>query len=259
MAVPPNPLHLNRHLQPNRSVDNAGESEKKRVAIVQSNYIPWRGYFDLINSVDEFVLLDTVQFTRRDWRNRNQIKTPQGLRWLSIPVRNKGKYRQTILDTEIDGSDWASRHWRMIEANYRSAPYFTETAEWLAPLYLDNRETMLSSVNRIFLESISNYLGITTTLSSSSDYCLDEGKTMRLVSICQQAGATEYVSGPAARQYLQESDFDSVGITVTWFDYAGYSEYSQLWGGFEPSVTILDILLNLGPHSLSALRKNSSV
>ena len=99
-------------------------SPSKRVAIVQSNYIPWKGYFDLINSVDEFVLFDDMQYTRRDWRNRNKIKTPQGLKWLSIPVKVKGKYYQKINETKIEKRDWANKHWKTISMNYRDSPHF---------------------------------------------------------------------------------------------------------------------------------------
>lgn len=108
----------------------------KKVAILQSNYIPWKGYFDLIGAVDEFILYDDMQYTRRDWRNRNQIKTPQGVQWLTVPVRVKGKYEQKIRDTEIDGSDWAVAHWKALVQNYARAPHFAEIAAWLEPLYL---------------------------------------------------------------------------------------------------------------------------
>src|ERR1700754_2429408 len=100
----------------------------KRVAIVQSNYIPWKGYFDLIAAVDEFILYDDMQYTRRDWRNRNQIKTPLGVQWMTVPVQVKGKYYQKIKDTEIDGIDWAEAHWRLLAQNYRRAAHFNEIA-----------------------------------------------------------------------------------------------------------------------------------
>lgn len=108
----------------------------KRIAILQSNYIPWKGYFDMIAAVDEFILYDDMQYTRRDWRNRNQIKTPQGVQWLTVPVRVKGKYDQTIRETEIDGIDWAGTHWKIIAQNYRRAPRFEEVAAVFEPLYL---------------------------------------------------------------------------------------------------------------------------
>lgn len=221
----------------------------KKVAIVQSNYIPWKGYFDMIAAVDEFILYDDMQYTRRDWRNRNQIKTPQGVQWLTVPVLVKGKYHQPICETEINGSDWAAKHWAAISSNYRRAAHFTEIAAWLEPLYLGESYSHLSQLNRRFLEAICGYLGIGTRLSSSSDYSLVEGKTERLADLCSQAKATEYVSGPAARDYIDKTVFDAKGIALSWFDYSEYPEYTQLWGDFTHGVTILDLLFNCGKRA----------
>lgn len=218
----------------------------KKVAILQSNYIPWKGYFDLIAAVDEFIVFDDVQYTRHDWRNRNKIKTPQGLQWLTIPVVTKGRLHQRIRDTKIDGQQWAETHWRTLSQNYRRADHFDEVAEWLEPLYLGAQPALLSELNRRFLEAICGRLGITTTLSNSWDYELADGKSERLASLCAQAGGDEYVSGPAARAYIEPQVFEDAGITLSWFDYDGYPEYRQQWGGFEHGVTVLDLLFNCG-------------
>lgn len=218
----------------------------KTVAIVQSNYIPWKGYFDLIAAVDEFILYDDMQYTRRDWRNRNMIKTPQGIQWLTVPVKVKGKYDQTIRETEIAGSGWRESHWKTLCLNYRRAPCFDEIAARLEPLYLESDDTLLSQLNRRFIEWTCRQLGITTKLSNSWDYRLIDGKSDRLADLCQQAGATEYVSGPSAKAYLDEQAFADRGMGVTWFDYRGYPEYPQLWGEFVPNVTVLDLLFNCG-------------
>lgn len=227
----------------------------KKIAIVQSNYIPWKGYFDLIALVDEFVLFDDMQYTRRDWRNRNQIKTPQGAQWLTVPVVVKGKYTQRILDTEIDGTDWAALHWKAFEQNYRRAPYFDEVAAWLAPVYLSaDLPTHLSKLNLRLIEAICAQLGIDTRITSSSDYVLAEGKTERLADICVQAGASEYISGPAARDYVDASVFADRNVALTWFDYSGYREYPQLWGEFTHGVTVLDLLFNCGTEAPAFMR-----
>lgn len=217
----------------------------KRVAIVQSNYIPWKGYFDLIASVDEFVLYDDMQFTRRDWRNRNRIKTPQGLAWLTVPVRVKGRYFQSIRETEIDGADWAQTHWRSLRANYARATCFGEVAALVEPLYAADY-TQLSDLNRAFLEAVCAYLGIPTKIRVSSEFVLADGKSERLADLSAQLGAAEYVSGPAARDYLDEDVFRGRGIGVSWFDYSGYPEYPQLWDGFEHGVSVLDLMFNCG-------------
>jgi hypothetical protein len=227
----------------------------KKIAIVQSNYIPWKGYFDLIAMVDEFVLFDDMQYTRRDWRNRNQIKTPQGVQWLTVPVVVKGKYTQKIKETEIDGVDWAALHWKAFEQNYRRAPHFDEIAGWLKPLYLSSAgASHLSTLNRRLIEAVCGYLGIRTRISNSSDYVLPEDKTERLADICVQAGAGEYVSGPAAKDYIDEAVFEEKGIGLRWFDYSGYREYPQLWGEFAHEVTVLDLLFNCGERAPDFMR-----
>lgn len=218
----------------------------KRVAILQSNYIPWKGYFDMIAAVDEFILYDDMQYTRRDWRNRNQIKTPQGVQWLTVPVVVKGKYLQKIRETEIEGTDWAKTHWKALTQNYRRAPHFAEIADWLEPLYLQSSYDHLSPLNRSLLVAVCAYLRIPTVISTSSDYTLSPGRTERLVDLCVQTGATQYVSGPAARSYIDESVFRARGIQLSWFDYSGYPEHPQLWGDFTHGVSILDLLFNCG-------------
>lgn len=226
----------------------------KKVAILQSNYIPWKGYFDLIASVDEFILYDDMQYTRRDWRNRNQIKTSQGVQWLTVPVQVKGKYYQKVRDTEIDGSDWASVHWKALAQNYRHAPHFDEIAAWIKQFYLAESYTHLSQLNRRFIEAVCDFLEIKTVISNSWDYTLLEGKTERLAGLCAQAGGTEYTSGPAAKDYIEENVFIERGIKLTWFDYAGYPEYPQLWGEFTHGVTILDLLFNCGENAHRYMR-----
>lgn len=208
----------------------------------------------MIASVDEFILYDDMQYTRRDWRNRNLIKTPQGLQWVTVPVRVKGKFHQTIRETEIDGTAWMEDHWRAFQRNYAKAAHYQEVSEQLAPLYRGRGYELLSDLNRTLIEWVCGYLGINTKLSNSWDYRSVEGKTERLVDICVRAEADEYVSGPAARNYIDESQFAQQGIKLTWFDYSGYPEYPQLWGEFEHGVTILDLLFNCGPDAVKYMK-----
>jgi len=220
----------------------------KTIAIVQSNYIPWKGYFDMIASVDEFILYDDMQYTRRDWRNRNQIKTPQGLQWLTVPVKVKGKYHQTIRETEIDGSEWSAQHWKALAQNYRRAPHFEEVAALIEPVY-KQPHTHLSALNRALIEAICGYLGVATKISNSWDYALVDGKSERLADLCAQAGGDVYISGPAAKDYIDAHVFTDMGIELRWFDYAGYPDYPQLWGEFTHTVTILDVMFNCGKRT----------
>ncbi len=220
-----------------------------RIAIVQSNYLPWKGYFDLIRSVDEFVLFDDAQYTRRDWRNRNRIKTAQGPAWLTIPVQASGHYLSAIKDIEVSDRAWAVRHWRTLSSHYAKAPYFRDYAERFERLFLDTTETRLSLINRRWLEALCAMLSIPTRFSWSMDYSAIAGQSERLVGICQQAGAGTYVSGPSARAYLQAEVFDRAGIAVQYFDYAGYREYPQLFPPFEHHVSVVDLIFNTGPHA----------
>ena len=226
----------------------------KKLAIVQSNYIPWRGYFDLINSVDEFILFDDAQYTRRDWRNRNVIKTPQGLLWLTVPVQVRGKYFQKIKDTIVTDEGWNHQHWRSIVHNYSQARYFEEYREQFQELYLGTEDRHLSQINVRFLRAICRILGIRTIISCSMDYNLIDGKTARLVKLCKDAGASEYLSGPAARVYLDEELFHQEGIKLSYMDYSGYPEYHQLYPPFEPNVSIIDLIFNEGPNATRFMR-----
>lgn len=226
----------------------------KKVAILQSNYIPWKGYFDMIAAVDEFILYDDMQYTRRDWRNRNQIKTHQGIQWLTVPMLVKGKYHQKIRETEVNGMDWATAHWKSLVQNYRRAPHFEEIASLFEPLYLEERYTYIHQLNRKFIESICSYLDITTSITNSWDYDLIDGKTERLADLCEQAGGTVYISGPAAKDYINENVFLDKNIELSWFNYEGYPEYPQLWGEFAHGVSILDLLFNCGKESRKFMR-----
>lgn len=222
----------------------------KKIAILQSNYIPWKGYFDIINMVDEFILYDDMQYTRRDWRNRNKIKTHDGVKWLTIPVVNKGKFYQKINETEVTDHKWCQEHWRALSLNYARAPYFKEYGERIHRVYeACESETYLSQVNYRFLTEICDILGISTKITWSSDYELVDGKTERLVGLCKSAGGSEYLSGPAAKDYIVDELFEEAGITLKYMDYSGYPEYSQLYGPFDHAVSVLDLIFNEGPDA----------
>lgn len=231
-----------------------GLMKAKRVAIVQSSYIPWKGYFDLIRSVDEFILLDDVQFTKRDWRSRNRIKTKDGVAWLTIPVRTKGRFTQSIRDTRVSDAAWGERHWHTIHASYARAPYYRDHAAALEPLFVKPASQFLSEINHTFIAAICRALAIETPIVPSSHYHPGEGRTERIVDLCVAAGATEYLSGPSARGYLDESAFAAAGIAVRWADYSGYPEYPQVHPPFDHYVTVLDLLFCTGSHATSYMK-----
>lgn len=220
-----------------------------KLAVLQSNYIPWKGYFDLINMVDEFVLYDDMQYTSNDWRNRNRIKTRQGVEWLSIPVMTKGRFGQAVKDAVVADQHWRRKHWTTLCGSYAKARYFRQYRDVFAALYLDRHDERLSAINFSFLQTACRLLGITTRLSWSMDHRLEGDRNERLINLCRRLGATHYVSGPAARAYLDEPRFSEAGIAVSYIDYTGYPPYSQLFGAFVHEVSILDLIFNEGPEA----------
>lgn len=229
----------------------------KKIAIIQSAYIPWRGFFDLIGRCDEYVIFDSVQFARRHWHNRNCIKTAAGVQWLTIPVISKSRFDQPINEVEI-AEPWAEKHWRGIELAYKRAPFFKEISAFVQPLYEEAAsKKLLTDVNELFLRALSTHLGLRTKIVRDTAYPASGIKTERLLSICQAAGATTYLSGPSAKDYLREELFNAAGIEVEWMDYSGYPAYSQLHGPFIPTVSVLDTLFNTGATAPEFLNKNS--
>ena len=226
----------------------------KKVAILQSNYIPWKGYFDLINMVDEFILYDDMQYTRRDWRNRNKIQTAQGLKWLTIPVDVKGKYYQKISETKISDKEWGKKHWTQIVQNYKKASYFKEYKDIFEELYLISDEEYLSEINYKFITTICKILGINTKIRWSSEFDLVDGQTEKLLGICKDCDADVYISGPAAKDYFDEDLAKKENVKVEWMDYSGYSEYKQLYEPFEHGVTILDLIFNVGSDNIRFMK-----
>jgi hypothetical protein len=223
-----------------------------RVGVIQSNYLPWRGYFDFIDDVDVFVIHDDLQFTKGDWRNRNRIKTPTGTRWLTVPVHHE-RTAQLICETRIDHSrHWPREHGNIIEANLAKAPYVGDVLTLLQPAWNARYET-ISELNVALLAAICGYLQIRTPLRMSSEFELRGAKTERLIELLTAIGATAYVSGPSARAYLDERRFEDVGIRLEYKQYS-YPSYPQLWGPFEGAVSIVDTIANCGRSSRDVLK-----
>ncbi|MBK6990146.1 MAG: WbqC family protein [Bacteroidetes bacterium] len=220
----------------------------KKIAILQSNYIPWKGYFDIIKQVDEFIFYDDVQYTKNDWRNRNKIKTSSGPLWLTIPVRQEN-LAQKINETKVSQDNWAEKHWKSISLNYSKAPFYNLYKERLELFFMEMKSPYLSEINRSAIELLNSFLGIKTALTSSADYKLIEGKNERLIDLILQAGGTHYLSGPSAKDYISQDLFKEAGIEISWIDYSGYIEYPQLFPPFVHAVSVLDLILNTGPDS----------
>lgn len=217
----------------------------KRVAVLQSNYIPWKGYFDLIHSVDYFIWYDDVQYTKNDWRNRNIIKTSMGLQWLTIPCSDKGN--PLINEVKPSSTNWQKKHWKTLTQAYSKAPYFNDYRELFEELYCGHNFEFLYQINRVFIERIcQECLGINACFLDSAEYDPQGQKQDRLLDILKKISADTYLSGPAAKSYIDEKEFQRQNISLEWMDYRGYPEYQQLHGDFEHGVSILDLLFNVG-------------
>lgn len=229
-----------------------------RVAIMQPTYLPWCGYFGLMQAVDIFIFLDSVQFAKRSWQQRNQIKTPQGAQWLTVPVASKGKREQLICEAELDSaSNFASTHRKSIESNYAKAASFRD----LAPALLTRIEgpTLLADLNIGIIEHCRTLLGIETPLLRSSQMQGSGAKADLLASLCKEVGATEYISVPGSKDYLDESSaFEEIGVPVRYFNYR-HPEYPQLFGDFLPYMSVIDMLFNCGDKSADLIRSGIEV
>ena len=227
-----------------------------RVAILQSNYIPWRGYFDLISDVDVLVIYDDVQYTKNDWRNRNRIKTPTGERWLSVPVRH-AFLGQPIDSVEIaDEQPWRRIHREALRANYARAAYFAEIAPGLFSA-LDSSPDKLTDLNRTLMRWIMDRLKIQTELVDVRRLSAAGHRTERLIDIVRELGGDLYLSGPSAAAYLDVEAFRVAGIGLEYKTYA-YEPYPQLWGNFSGAVSVLDLLFNTGPDAGRHLKSRTA-
>lgn len=220
----------------------------RRVAVLQSNYIPWKGYFDIIHDVDLFVFYDDVQYTKNDWRNRNRIKTASGVQWLTIPTGSDIDRR--ICDVLLPDARWAEKHWKTLQQAYSPAPHFHRYEAFLRHIYLEERWESLSQLNQYLITAIAReQLGLTTRFEDSRSYAVEGAKFDRLLSLLTRARADVYVSGPSARDYIDANRVAECGIELVYKSYDGYPEYPQRFPPFEHAVSILDLLFNVGPDA----------
>jgi hypothetical protein len=220
----------------------------KTVAVIQSSYIPWKGYFDIIHDVDLFIFYDDVQFTKGDWRNRNRIKTANGNHWLTIPVG--ASLDRLICEVLLPDAGWEKKHWTSISQAYAKAPYFRKYRSLIEALYMDHRCESLSAFNQHVTRTIAReVLGITTEFRDSWDYRLEGKKLDRLLELVAKSGASTYVSGPSAKGYIDPQRFSKAGIDLVYKEYSGYPEYPQLYPPFDHAVSIVDLLFSVGPDA----------
>jgi hypothetical protein len=215
-----------------------------KVAVIQSNYIPWRGYFDIMHDADVFVFYDDVQYTVNDWRNRNRVKTANGVVWLTIPVGDQNDRR--ICDVVLRDQSWLRKHWMTIEQSYRAAPGCARYQDFFRSFYTRPWDS-LSVLNQTMIRAIAtDVLGVRTRMLDSRDFDLEGKGSDRLLMLLKKIGATDYISGPRAQGYLDADWYAQNGVRVHWKDYSRYPEYPQLHGAYEPNLSIVDLLLNCG-------------
>ena len=222
------------------------------VVILQPSYIPWRGYFGQIRRADLFIFYDDVQYDKHGWRNRNQIKTAQGKQWLTIPVHSRGVTEGIpIKDVRIDWSKpWGKTHLKAVTFAYSKAPHFKDYLPLLESFY-NRRDDCLADFTVETTVLLSRELGITSTrfLRSSELPGIHGVKTDRLIQILKQVGAEHYISGPSARDYIEEEKFTEAGITLEYMEYND-PEYPQLYPPYDPYVTVLDLLFMTGKSAI---------
>jgi hypothetical protein len=220
----------------------------KTVVVLQSNYIPWKGYFDLVHEADLFIFHDDLQYTKNDWRNRNKIKTPKGAEWMTIPVGTNE--HRLICEVTIRDAGWQSTHWNLLKQHYGRCPYFAYYRPFFEEVYLRRRWSNLSEANQFLIRAIStDVLNIDTKFTDSREYRPSGHKLERLLDLVTKAGADRYVSGPSAKDYIDPARFAEAGIELAWKDYSGYPEYRQRFPPFEHAVSILDLIFNAGPDA----------
>jgi len=220
----------------------------KKISIIQSNYLPWKGYFDIINSSHEFIIYDKVQFTKNDWRNRNKIIMNGLPKWITIPVKHD--FGQMIYDVQVASEDWRIKHWDLIFQSYRNAKCFKDIAKWLEQIYLDCDSRKLSSINKQFIIGICDYLDVPTVILDGKDFDFkSKCRTQRLIDICLAREADIYVTGPSAMFYLDLDLFKKHDIRIEVYNYDNYKEYEQSGEYFDNFVSIIDLLFNEGKRS----------
>lgn len=220
------------------------------VTIHQPQYLPWLGYFDKIDKSDIFVILDNVQYKKNEWQNRNRIKTANGWQWLSVPVLYK--FPQKINQVRINNRvDWRRKHLNALSINYGKSPYLNEYRSFLEDTFLKEWEYLVD-INIYFLESFIQTMGIDTKTLLASKLSLREDPTYRLIDICKEAGADTYLAGKDGRNYMDIEIFEKENINIIFQDFQ-HPTYNQLFGNFEPNMSVIDLLFNYGEESLNII------
>ena len=222
------------------------------VAVHQPQYLPWLGYFDKIDKADIFVLLDTVQFKKNEWQNRNKIKTGQGWQWLTVPVMYK--YPQSINEVMINNRvNWRHKHRQALLSNYRKGSYYDIVEKMVSEIFSYSWE-QISQLNIEVVKKLAGMLGIDTQIYVASELGeFPQDPDERLVAIIKHFGAGTYLAGRGGREYMNLDTYKRNGIVVIFQDF-NHPVYSQLFGNFEPFMSVIDLIFNHGDESLGIVR-----
>lgn len=222
----------------------------------QPEYLPWLGFFDKLARCDTFVVYDDAQFEHGGYQNRNKIKTTQGWRWLTVPIVHN--HPQLIKDVRISGNQWKKYHIRIIAYNYEKAPFFKDYFPLIESALNFNHE-LLIGLNLHFIKMFAEILGIKATMIRSSEFPYrGEEKNEKLISICKFMGADTYLSGSGGRAYVNESTFYNANIKLQWHSY-NHPCYNQKFGSFQPYMSIIDLLFNVGPQAKEVIMKGGQI
>lgn len=217
-----------------------------KAVILQSNYIPWKGYFDLIHDADVFVFYDCVKYTKNDWRNRNKIVTPNGVQWLTIPISSKATHLM-IDEVKIENNFWQEKHFKTLYYAYKSAPYFHQLEELITDYLIEKKWNYLSELNQYLIKKIAHKLSISTEFRNAMEFKLNGDRVDKLISILNELNATTYISGPSAKDYLtgKEYLFKENNIELIYKNYPSYLPYKQFSDNFENYVSIVDMIAHI--------------
>jgi len=219
-----------------------------KAAIHQLQYWPGLRFFAKMRQADLFIYLDDVQYEKREFQNRNRIRTPRGWQYLTAPVISKGRFSQKINEVELENTAaWAADHLQAIKLNYARAPFFKEHLPALEEIYSRDYR-LLADLAIATMDFLKEAFAIKTPVKFSSEYAVEEASSARLARLCAAAGAEEYLSGAGAKAYLDPGVFSYAGIKLAWQEFKP-REYPQAFPGFEPDMSALDLLLNCGPRS----------
>lgn len=233
---------------------DAGARPSVKLVVLQPSYLPWLGFFDQYDWSDVFVLYDDVQYDKNGWRNRNRILTANGPVWLTVPVRLSGRDFPPILEVAVDNTqDWRRKHKLSLEQAYRKAPFFQAVYPALSSV-LDQEWERLIDLDIAMLRALLDLLGMQWKVLRSSELGVPGQKTERLIGLCRKLGATEYLTGDAARSYLDEAAFRDLGVKVHWHGYV-HPQYRQRGPEFVPYMSVVDLLFHHGPESRGLLRR----